>query len=573
GNLLKVKGLEKQTIVIVQKKKKKNKLSSSPKTPKQFTEEMEQSLSSLTYKGSINEAIIEAKRGKKLLVVYISGEDADSVNLENNMWTDIKVAESLSKYCILLHIPGGSTDAANFSAIYPQKLVPCITAVGYNGVQVWQSEGFVSSEDLTSSLEKAWLNLHFQETTVTVLTAALALKKPESSTSRASVIASSEQGGSSTVVLSPSKEKDFQLSEAGQSVTSEMMEESNDHECTVEKKSVGQGDKTFSGSFTADSASLGNKQPSSSAEPAKGIASPITVDLGDSGADPLNFSAENGLIATEKAIDHHSDVAKVGAPLTANEANEVVQDEKAKADALDSCKQVSKSNDVHLNIRLLNGVSLQEKFSVTSTLRMIKDYVDENLESGIGSYDLAIPYPRKVFSDQELGKSLSELGLFSRQALIVVQHQRGTSYQRGGSLSSNQMDLTTNSDSLDGGDEGYFAYLKRFLSYVNPFSYLRGSSSSSSSGQRSQSGMWQYSPNHSQQNNLAESGRPYSSNSLDEPTSATGRTDGRSRQPTTSRFGSNIHTLKRDEDDDQFNGRNPFWNGNSTQYGGGPDGN
>lgn len=29
----------------------------------------------------------------------------------------IQVAESLSKYCILLHIPGGSTDAAHFSAL------------------------------------------------------------------------------------------------------------------------------------------------------------------------------------------------------------------------------------------------------------------------------------------------------------------------------------------------------------------------------------------------------------------------------------------------------------------------
>ena len=29
----------------------------------------------------------------------------------------IQVAESLAKYCIFLHIPGGSTDAANFSAL------------------------------------------------------------------------------------------------------------------------------------------------------------------------------------------------------------------------------------------------------------------------------------------------------------------------------------------------------------------------------------------------------------------------------------------------------------------------
>lgn len=84
----------------------------------------------------------------------------------------------------------------NQSISDPQKSVPCITAIGYNGVQVWQNgmtsnlklcfwlefrtthnhvlnmwlfsllnkltEGFVGPEDLASSLEKAWLSLHIQ---------------------------------------------------------------------------------------------------------------------------------------------------------------------------------------------------------------------------------------------------------------------------------------------------------------------------------------------------------------------------------------------------------------------------
>lgn len=62
-----------------------------------------------------------------------------------------------------------------------------------------------------------------------------------------------------------------------------------------------------------------------------------------------------------------------------------------------------KSSDVHLNIRLPDGGSLQEKFSVTSILRTVKDYVNSNQTIGLGAYDLAVPYPRKVYSDQ--GKS------------------------------------------------------------------------------------------------------------------------------------------------------------------------
>lgn len=62
-----------------------------------------------------------------------------------------------------------------------------------------------------------------QETTATVLSAALASKKPEPPTSGTSVIGTSEQGGSSgTAVPSPTSQKNVQSSEATSSVRSEM---------------------------------------------------------------------------------------------------------------------------------------------------------------------------------------------------------------------------------------------------------------------------------------------------------------------------------------------------------------
>lgn len=74
-------------------------------------------------------------------------------------------------------------------------------------------------------------------------------------------------------------------------------------------------------------------------------------------------------------------------------------------------------------------------------------------------------------------------------------------------------------------------------------------------------------PNPTLQNNLAARGdgpNPSFSN----PSTSVRRNESKNRPPTTSHFGSNIHTLKHDEDDSRFNDRNAFWNGNSTQYGG-----
>ncbi|XP_011037025.1 PREDICTED: UBX domain-containing protein 4-like isoform X2 [Populus euphratica] len=523
---------------------------------------MESSISAVTYKGSIPEAILESKKQKKLFVVYISGENVESAELEKSTWADSKV-ESLSKYCILLHIKEGSTDAMNLSAIYPQKSAPCITAIGYNGVQLWQSEGFVSAEVLASGLEKARLSLHIQETTATVLTAALALKKSEPPSSGSSDIGSSGQGSSSgTVVSLPLVESHAQPSELETQAASELIEEKASHEQpTAEETITNLDDKTSTKSFNVHkSQATGDEW--STCPPDEDNKLPSSITKSDHTiADHIFSGPEDGLLAQEKIIGNHSGAT--------TEIKEAGGDKKAESTpgTLDDKKTVTVLSDVHLNIRLPDGVSLQEKFSVTSTLRMVKNYVDRNQASGIGAYDLAIPYPRKTFSDQDLSKSLSELALLNRQALMVVPHQRATSYHRGGSSS----DRATSSGSANANDGGYFAYVKRVLSYVNPLSYFGGSASSSRSGQ-AQSGIWEYSPYSTPQNNTARTDRPDSSYSPNQNSSATGRNDSQGRPTTTSRIGSNIHTLKHDGDDGRFNDRNSFWNGNSTEYGGNSDG-
>ncbi|KAJ6377829.1 hypothetical protein OIU78_028119 [Salix suchowensis] len=447
---------------------------------------MESSISSLTYKGSIAGAIVESKKQKKLFVVYISGDNAASAELGKSTWTDSKVAESLSKYCILLHIPEGSTDAVNFSAIYRQNSAPCITAIGYNGVQLWQSEGFVTAEVLASGLEKAWLTLHIQETTATVLTATLASKKPEPSGS--SDIGSSGQGSSSgTVVPAPSKDRHIQPSEAGtQAAASEVIEENKSHEPAAEKTITNLGDKKSSKSFNVrKSQTVGDQRSTCPTEEDKKSPSSLVTNTDNIKADHASSGAEDGLLAQEKIVSNHTGVPTGGSELSTSDIK--VGDKKAESmddvvpRTVNNNKKVNVSSDVHLNIRLPDGVSLQEKFSVTSTLRMVKDYVDRNQASGTGAYDLAIPYPRKIFSDQDLNKSLSELSLLDRQALIVVFHQRAASYHQRGSL-SDRATTTTSSGSVNASDGGYFAYFKRILSYFNPLSYFGGSANSSSSG-------------------------------------------------------------------------------------------
>ena len=74
------------------------------------------------------------------------------------------------------------------------------------------------------------------------------------------------------------------------------------------------------------------------------------------------------------------------------------------------------------------------------------------------------------------------------------------------------------------------------------------------------------------QNNLGGTGTTPSVYSSNQSNPVTGKDNNRTKKAPTSHLGSNIHTLKHDEDDGRFSDRNAFWNGNSTEYGGNNDG-
>ncbi|XP_006364695.1 plant UBX domain-containing protein 11 [Solanum tuberosum] len=555
---------------------------------------MEQLLSPLVFNGSIVEAITEAKQQKKLFVVFVSGGNMESNQSETSTWLDPRVADSISKYCILLHILEGSTDARNFSdlinfrpiksagfgrgwagslepdgcgcihqsfkkIIYPymsyidpQKAVPCITVIGYNGVQLWQHGGFVSADNLASSLEKAWLSLHVQDTTATFLTAALASKK-ELVSGASSV--TSEVGSSSSAQVSPAQAMThIQSPLATLSKNSQIVEgEDRGHAATEIDSSL--IDMASHGSANAFESRIGDFNESTTViTTAEKPLHLVEVDS-TKGKDECSISKENpGL--RDQQLDPNDEAPREIAN-KAGKGHEINIVEDAAAEKADFSDDSSNTfHDVYLNIRLPDGSSLQVKFLVMDTLRMVKHYVDKNQTSSIGYYDLAVPYPRKVFGDKDLDRTLSDLGLHNRQALIIVLR--------------NEVDVTSlhgqnnpaeSNHTAIGGDAGYFATIRKLFSYVNPLSYLGGSSNTSNTAEDSRDSIWQYGPNSTPQNNQTLVSKQFQ-------TPVTSTTNNRGRKPASSSFGSNIHTLKHDEDENQFGDRNTFWNGNSTQFGG-----
>ncbi|XP_042420235.1 plant UBX domain-containing protein 11-like [Zingiber officinale] len=502
---------------------------------------MERSTLSLAFKRSIAEAINESRKQKKLFMVYISGDDENSVKMDEETWLDQRVGESISKCCILLHLTAGSVDASQFSAIYPQRATPSITAIGLNGVMLWHHVGYITTENLITNIDKAWAALQMQEAALTLLTVALSSKEPDTlnNVPSSSVVPSGQLTSGESNVPSTSSDKPTDKSESKTPTDYQQLKEN-----TLVGETSSQAD-----SIAAVKTRNVDCLSSEDLHSLKNINS-TTSDLGENNFPILNTTVDNSQAAAFSEPDGNDTILCSIPSQVATEAQETTTQVK-KIDFYSGLSNPVKSNDIHLNIRMPTGNNLQTKLTINDTLNSVKIFVDENLDNVLSLYDLAVPYPRRLFNNEDMQRTLSELGFASRQALIVVPRNQATQPHRV-QLS---MNMTTSNDS----NRGYFDYVKRVLSYVNPFSYLGGNNSSSNSETLARTdGPWQHSSNPALQNHSLDS---------DNRNTARDSSASSSARPRPARqFGSNIHTLR--HDGDSSSDKNVFWNGNSTQFGG-----
>lgn len=135
--------------------------------------------------------------------------------------------------------------------------------------------------------------------------------------------------------------------------------------------------------------------------------------------DSVKEMRSNGSVCTANVEGSVQDTKSDGSiSVTANETEGGA--EVKKSDEPIGSANISRSSDVHLNIRLPNGSSLRAIFSMTDTLGLVKDFVDENGRSVMGPYNLAIPYPRKVFNEQGEFSELCRPFPFS--VLMIIEH-------------------------------------------------------------------------------------------------------------------------------------------------------
>ncbi|KAL8623006.1 hypothetical protein ACOMHN_027126 [Nucella lapillus] len=80
-------------------------------------------------------------------------------------------------------------------------------------------------------------------------------------------------------------------------------------------------------------------------------------------------------------------------------------------------------SETRLQIRLTDGKALTQSFNVKEPLAAVRVYISMNRTDGNGPFTLMTTFPRKVFTEEDMDKPLTELGLVPSAVLVVTKAQ------------------------------------------------------------------------------------------------------------------------------------------------------
>lgn len=75
-------------------------------------------------------------------------------------------------------------------------------------------------------------------------------------------------------------------------------------------------------------------------------------------------------------------------------------------------------NECRIQIRLTNGNTMVQKFNAQDHLAAVRLWVEENRNDSRGPFNLMQTFPRKIYTDEDMTKTLAELGLVPASSLV-----------------------------------------------------------------------------------------------------------------------------------------------------------
>ncbi|XP_067021154.1 UBX domain-containing protein 4-like isoform X3 [Acropora muricata] len=406
------------------------------------------------FTGSIPEAIGESRQKGLLFVVYVEGDNEQTQTM-NSTWADPKIADTLSKErCIAIKLDHKSEACTQFSQLYPVVCIPVTYFIGENGLPLEVVGGSLSVEEFLSKANKA-IEAHkktgpnnFHQTvvnapvlqTATVQTAtgasssAMQNSSDSTATQEQSPTQAAQVASTSSIDTSPGTSQGSENSNTQEVPLQDRVERAKE---LLEKKRLEKEEneqqnlkrKEFDRRHVGQEVTKAKRNRDE--KQAQTILSQIKEDKAKERAHREAVRQQIARDKAEREARRQIEQQAQAMTVSSSDAITVGSDTQATSSAWTS---------VRLQFRLPDGSSVTNSFAADATIDSVKEFISNHVGSSASSITLYTTYPRRELTEEDLVKSLSDLGL-APSATLVVSLNRNAVAPSGSSSSPSDLFL------------------------------------------------------------------------------------------------------------------------------------
>ena len=77
-------------------------------------------------------------------------------------------------------------------------------------------------------------------------------------------------------------------------------------------------------------------------------------------------------------------------------------------------------NECRIQIRLTDGKSIVQTFKANEQLAAVRLWIEMNRTDGVGKFSLMQTFPRKIYDEDDMMRTLKDLGLVPASSLVIT---------------------------------------------------------------------------------------------------------------------------------------------------------
>ncbi|XP_078084174.1 UBX domain-containing protein 4 [Mustelus asterias] len=397
------------------------------------------------FNGTIPDAIAFAKQHNAVFIVFIRGDDQQSVRMATS-WEAEEVAEATANSFVAIKIDAKSETCVQFSQIYPVVCIPSSFFIGDNGIPLEVVAGSVTAMELVARIQKV-KEMHRQKNV------AAAGDNQENHVGQSQASECPETTQPNVPPASDTKTGDT-MSTAALQVRPKEHKDHSDHAgpsggCCVDENSA----HYHAGEDLSTRVERLTKKLEERREQKKEdeVTNEIKVEIERRkvGKEMVEFKRKQEEDRTKRMLEERSRDKeeerlareRIRQQIALDRAERAARYAKTKEEAQaakraselqrrvneESKNKEERSKMCRIQFRLPDGSSFTNQFSADATLAEARQFAESQVGGIYGHFELAITFPRKQFTKDDYSKTLTELELVPSASIILIPGGRSSS--------------------------------------------------------------------------------------------------------------------------------------------------